>query len=461
MATRNGSPNESTARRVSVLVVDDDKEIRHTLALCLDDIGCDVAAASSPDQALAAAVQGPIDMAFVDLKLGPASGLDLLPLLLAESPDLPVVMLTGFATTGAAVEAVKRGAADFLAKPFTPEQIRNLVNKLAPNRPFSEVPDKWQEQLRRAVPEATLESQSQTMRCVLAKLSRAAETEATVLLQGESGVGKEVLARAIHVASRRRAKPFFVVGAHGVPEEQLASELFGSIRIGPFANGFKGEHKGAVELAAGGSIYLDDVGALPSSIQGKLLRLMREKQFERLGESRPREASARVIAASSRNLEAEVASGRLDADLFHQLNVIAIQVPPLRDRPEDILPLARHFLKLFAHRLHRPIPTLSAEAEAALASYNWPGNLRELRNAMERAMVLWPSQVIEPQALPEPMLVQHARLPQFGGNFTIDEIERRHVQAVLARTTNLDEGARILGIDVSTLWRKRKKYESS
>ena len=155
------------------------------------------------------------------------------------------------------------------------------------------------------------------------------------------------------------------------------------------------------------------------------------------------------------------AAGRLNADLFYQFNVIAVQVPPLRERPEDILPLRRHFLAIFARRFHRPSPALSAAAEVALSSYNWPGNLRELRNAMERAMVLWPSHVIEPQALPGPIYAQHARLPQFGGNFTIDEIEHRHVQAVLARTTNLDEGARILGIDLSTLWRKRKKYESS
>ncbi len=214
-------------------------------------------------------------------------------------------------------------------------------------------------------------------------------------------------------------------------------------------------------MAAGGTLFLDDITELPSSLQAKIARLLDEQRFERLGEARPRHASARIIAASARDIESEVGAGLFDENLFFRLNVVEIHVPPLRERPEDIVPLARHFLSFFASGLRRATPTLAAETERALAAYNWPGNVRELRNAMERAIVLWPTPTIEPQALPEPMRGHCSRLPQFGGNFTLDEIERRHVQAVLARTTNLDEVARILGIDVSTLWRKRKKYEAS
>src|SRR5271166_2207153 len=256
MATRRDSPTESNARPARVLIVDDDKEIRHTLTLCLDDMGCEVAAACSADQVLAASAQGPLDLAFVDLKLGQESGLDLLPLLLAEHPNLQVVALMGFATTDAAVEAVKRGAADFIAKPFTPEQIRQIVTKLASDHDFSAHAVQWPDQLRRAVPEVTLESQSATMLAVIDKLTRAAKSDAPVLLRGEPGVGMEVLARALHAASPHRSKPFVAVSCFGVPEEQLGRELFGAAKVSAaFAQIAAGERKGAVEMAAGGTLF--------------------------------------------------------------------------------------------------------------------------------------------------------------------------------------------------------------
>ena len=402
--TRHDLPNESSTRRLRVLIVDDDKDLLHTLALCLEDIGCDVAAASSAEQALAAAAQAPIELAFVDLRLGRTSGLDLLPELLADNPNLPVVVLTGFATVDTAVEAVKRGAADFIAKPFTPEQIRQIVAKLSSGRDLSAQVEKWPDQLRRAVPEITLESQSATMLAVIDKLTRAAKSDAPVLLRGEAGVGKEVLARALHAASPHRSKPFVAVSCFGAAEEQLGRELFGAAKVAAaFAQIAAGERRGAVEMASGGTLYLDDISELPSSLQAKIARLLDEQRFERLGEARPRHANARIIAATSRDIESEVGAGLFDENLFFRLNVVEIYVPPLRERPEDILPLARHFLSFFARGLRRSTPALSAETEAALTSYNWPGNVRELRNAMERAIVLWPTQTIEPQALPEPM----------------------------------------------------------
>ena len=462
---RHDSPTESPAQRLRVLIVDDDKDIRRTLTVCLEDIGCEVVAAFSAEQALAAAAQNPLDIAFVDLRLGDDSGLDLLPHLLAENPNLPIVVLTGFATIDTAVEAVKRGAADYLPKPCTPEQVRQLVAKFASFQNPSGHTAELVAELQPVIPEIMLETQSPGMHAVVDKLSRAALVDSPIVLRGETGVGKEVLARLLHAMSRRRTKPFVSVSCHGVAEEALALELFGSAqRISsrsPLARDLSPRRAGCIERAAGGILFLDEVAELPPSLQAKLLESLRDGSFERLGESRPRRADVRIVAATRRSLAAEVAAGRFDEDLFFRLNVVEIEVPPLRDRPEDLLPLARHFLRFFAGALGRVAASLSHDAEDALTSYEWPGNVRELRNAMERATALWPARILEPQGLPEPVQLHRARVPQFGGNFTLEQIERRHILALLARTDRLDDVASTLGIDVSTLWRKRKRYEAS
>ncbi len=456
----HGSPNGSSARQVCVLIVDDDKDCRRTLTICLEDIGCEVLSAATAEQALAAAAQHAPDLALVDLKLGLTSGLDLVPELLAVYPNLPVVVLTGCAAIDVAVEAVKRGAADFLAKPYTPKQIRQLVVKLIGDRNESHPAAEFDKQLRRAVPEILLQTRSPKMEAVLEMIDRAAESDAPVLLHGEAGVGKEVLARALHAKHRRHAKPFVTVACQGAAEESLARQLFGWGKL-TFVQNAPREQPGAVELGAGGTLFLDSVGDFPASLQPKLLRLLQEQRFERIGESQPRRADVRVVAAARGDLANAVAAGRFDQDLYFRLNVIEVHVPPLRERSDDVLPLARHFLTFFAKSLGRSTPKLSTDAEEALTSYDWPGNLRELRNAMQRAVTLWPAQIVERLALPERLHSRHALLPEFGGDFTLEEIERRHVLALLARNDKLDEVARTLGIDVSTLWRKRKKYENT
>ena len=305
--------------------------------------------------------------------------------------------------------------------------------------------------------EILLETRSPKVRAALDTIDRAAQSDAPVVLRGETGVGKKMLALTLHARHRRHAKPFVIVACHGIAEESLARELFGSggLAFSTF------DRAGCVEAAAGGTLFLDAVVELPPGLQTRLLRLLHEQRFVRCGESRSRRANVRIVAASRQSLEAEVAAGRFDPDLFFRLNVIEIHVPPLRERIDDVLLLARHFLAFFARSLDREVPTLSADAEAALLDYDWPGNVGELRNAMQRVVALSPDPVIEPAALPEHLHDRHVSVPECGGDFTLEEIERRHVLALLARNDKLDEVARTLGIDVSTLWRKRKKYEAS
>jgi NtrC-family two-component system response regulator AlgB len=277
-----------------------------------------------------------------------------------------------------------------------------------------------------------------------------------VLLRGENGTGKSVIARALHAASPRRDRPFVVVNCPTLSEELLASELFGHAR-GAFTGAVR-DQEGRVEAAEGGTVFLDEIGEISPGLQAKLLRFLQEKRFERVGENRTRTADVRVVAATNRDLDVAVQQGRFREDLLYRLNVVEITVPPLRDRTEDILPMARAFVAFFARAAARPPPELSEATQRMLLAWRWPGNVRELRNAIERAVILSPGQVLEPESFPERMQGAAAEVPVLGGDFTVDEIEREHVLRVLARTPTQDEAARILGLDASTLWRKRKKY---
>jgi NtrC-family two-component system response regulator AlgB len=443
--------------KLKALVVDDEKNIRTTLSLCLEQMGCKVTAAPSAESALAALTQQPYDLAFLDLRLADASGLDLVPKLLAEDPNLFVIVVTAYATIDTAVEAIRRGAKDYIPKPFTPAQIEHVVKQVAERRELTSRIASLEEQLRATVPDVELQTQSPKMHVVFDTALRAAKSEAAIMLRGESGTGKGVLARMIHIHSPRADRPFVVVNCPTLSEELLASELFGHAR-GAFTGAVR-DQAGRVEAAQGGTLFLDEIGEISPALQAKLLRFLQEKQFERLGETRTRTADVRVIAATNRNLERDVQEGRFREDLFYRLNVVEIFLPPLRERPEDILPLARRFLEFFSRAARRSTPELSQAAEQALVSYSWPGNVRELANAIERAMILWPAQVIQPEGLPEPIAAHRHVGSRLGGDFTLEQIEREHITRVVSRTETLEEAAAILGIDSSTLWRKRKKYE--
>jgi NtrC-family two-component system response regulator AlgB len=445
------------APRPRVLVVDDEKNIRAMLSLCLDQIGCLTAEAGTAEAAIEAVRRASYDITFLDLRLGTADGLQVLTALLGEQPDLSVVIITAYATIETAVEAMKRGAADYVPKPFTPSEIRHVVERIMGRRAIEHRLADLEGQLAHAVPDIDLETQSTVMRSVLETLRRAAPTDVAILLRGESGSGKGVLARVVHALSPRRDRPFVVVSCPTLSEELLASELFGHAQ-GAFTGAVR-DQPGKVEAAQGGTLFLDEIGEIPPTLQAKLLRFLQDKEFERLGETRTRRADVRLLTATNRDLERDVREGRFREDLLYRLNVIEVTIPPLRQRIDDLERLAQGFLAFFARAVRRPVPELSAAALQALSAYPWPGNVRELRNAIERAVILWPGGVIEPAAFPDRVAAQAGETPRLGGDFSLEAIEREHILRVMARTATLEDCARILEIDASTLWRKRKKYE--
>jgi NtrC-family two-component system response regulator AlgB len=448
---------DSSAVPLHVVVIDDAPNIRATLSVCLEGMGCAVTAVGTADAAQSALRERAYDLAFLDLRLGSDSGLELLPKLLALRPELAVVVITAYAAFDTAVEAVRRGAFDYLPKPFTPDQIRLRVEQVARRRALTRRVSELEDQLRETAPAVDLDTASPRMRNVLDTLARAAPSAAVVLLRGESGTGKTILARAVHVQSPRADGPFVVVNCPTLSTELLASELFGHAR-GAFTGAVR-DRIGRVEAAHGGTLFLDEIAEIPPDVQAKLLRFLQDRCFERVGENQTRRADVRVVAATNRDLEAEVRAGRFREDLLYRLNVIEVTIPPLRERPEDVIRLANEFLAFFARTARRTPPTLSPAAERALLAYSWPGNVRELRNAMERATILSTGDVLEPEAFAGRITPDGGPAPRIGGPFTLEEIEREHVQRVVASSATLDEAARVLGIEPSTLWRKRKRYE--
>ena len=449
MAARHGS---------EVLIVDDEKNIRATLTMCLEAIGCTVTSASTGEAALAAAERRSFDLAFLDLRLGEQDGMALLPRLLAARPGMAIVVITAYATIDTAVCAIKLGAVDYLPKPFTPVQIRHVVDQITARRAAEARVADLEAQLADELPGIDIATQAPRMRSALELATRAAASDAPILLRGENGTGKSVLARLVHARSKRVGKPYVTVSCPTLSEELLASELFGHA-IGAFTGAVR-DQAGRVEAAEGGTLLLDEIGEISPALQAKLLRFVQDKEFERVGETRTRHADVRVVAATNRDLDADVKAGRFREDLLFRLNVIEIYVPPLRERADDILPMAHRFLAFFARAANRPAPALAPAAEQALLAYPWPGNIRELRNAMERAIILFPERTLGREALPDRIAAQLSSAPRLGGNWTIDQIEREHIERVAGRATTLEDAAKILGIDASTLYRKRKKYES-
>jgi NtrC-family two-component system response regulator AlgB len=377
--------NEKSAGiSLSVLVVDDEMNIRKTLAMSLEAEGHRVVAVSNASDAVTEATRQPFDLAFVDLRLGATLGLDLIPELLAQSPWIRVVIITAHGSIDSAVETMRRGAADYLTKPFTPAQVRLTTERVMRVRALELQVAGLEGALGTPQPDAMLKSGSPAVQRVINLAQQVAATDTTVLLRGESGTGKGVVAHAIHAWSTRRDKPFATIACPTLSAQLLESELFGHAR-GAFTGAVR-DNPGRIASSDGGTLFLDEIGDLPLNLQPKLLRFVQDREYERVGEARTRLADVRVIAATNVDLEEAVRGGRFREDLLYRIKVVQLDLPPLRERPEDVMMLAERFLADL--RRGKPIEGFTDETEAALRAYAWPGNIRELRNVVERALIL-------------------------------------------------------------------------
>ena len=448
------------------LIIDDDKTFRDATCFLIENAEHYAEGVDSGRPALEALKADKWDAILLDVNLGSENGLDLLVEIQKQYPDLPVVMFTAQGSIRTAVEAMRRGALDFLEKPFQREQFLTVLARLQRFRQMSQ----RIEHLEREVVETKAQNiepifdfTAPPMGEVMDVLLRAARTPASILIFGESGTGKSVAARAIHQHSHLAEKPFVTVSCPSLSKELLESELFGHLR-GSFTGAIK-DHWGKVRAAEGGTLFLDEIGDLPMEIQPKLLRLLQEREYERLGENITRQANLRVIAATNRDLKKRVGEGLFREDLYFRLNVIAVEMPPLRQRGEDVLRFAAHYAEFFAQQCSRKLDGFSAEAAGCIRAYAWPGNLRELRNAIERAVILTRNSQLCPEDFPAEMRGVNSAaavspldsLPQVGALVSLDKLEQAHVGKVIERTASLTEAAEVLGIDQATLYRKRKR----
>ncbi|MEA3163433.1 MAG: two-component system, NtrC family, response regulator AlgB [Verrucomicrobiota bacterium] len=435
------------------LVIDDEKNIRRTMAMALESMDHDAVTVSSGVEAFKELKNSAFDVVFLDLKLHQESGLDVLEEILRLSPRASVVIVTAFASIETAVEAMRRGAFDYLPKPCTPDQVRQLLDRIERTKRLENRVEELESQVNAESPTNDLVTNAPAMQAVIDMAFKAANSDATVLILGESGTGKSVLARGMHARSPRRGRAFVTVSCPSLSRELLESELFGHVK-GAFT-GAQADTQGKVATADGGTLLLDEIGDLPLEIQSKLLRLLQEREYDRVGEAKARRANVRVISATNRDLAEAVREGRFREDLYYRLNVITLRLPPLRERPQDLERIAKRHLDFFAQRAGKQFRGFTREALETMKAYHWPGNLRELRNLIERAVILGGGDEIGADAFAE--IVQGQSELRVGGNVTFEELENEHMRRVIANSRTIDEAAEILGIDPATLYRRKKK----
>jgi two-component system, NtrC family, response regulator AlgB len=450
--TNPASPPPPPAVGLRILILDDEASIRSTLRICLEAFGHHVEEAGTASQAIEIAANRVFDLLFLDLRLGTDNGLDYIRHFLEQSPWLKIVVITAYASIDTAVEAMRRGATDYLPKPFTPEQVEMLAGKVAEVRSLEMRVRELQDALGAAAPETLLVSDSRPMCEAIQLAGTFAPSRAALLIQGESGTGKRTLARAIHQWSARKTGPFMQVSSKGLNEVEIAAELFGGALQGRPGGGLS-----RVEACAGGTLYIEDASVLPQRLQLKLLQLANFGTFEREGDYEQIPADVRIIVGATESLQQQVASGLFREDLYYALSSKTIELSPLRDRAPDIKPLAEIFLAFYARRTGKAVSQFTKEAIEYLHEYKWPGNVRELRNVVERAVILTRASTIGLQNLP-PNMLKKASAAELGDLVPLEMIEELHIRGVLGTTRSLESAAKILGIDYATLWRRRRKY---
>src|SRR6266545_4658663 len=439
-----------------VLVVDDEPGLRQSLGLLLSDAGYAVTAESDGRRALERALAEPFDLVLCDVRMPEMDGLAFLRAYRTKGGTALVIVMSAYGGEDAALAAMKEGAYDYLPKPFRPDEVVLTLRKAEERERLRQEVAGLKAQLAAGPSERGLIVHSAAMRQALELVTRVAEHNTTVLITGESGTGKEVIARAIHRASPRAARAFVGINCAAIPESLLESELFGHVR-GAFT-GASGDKAGLFEQADGGTLLLDEIGELPLGLQAKLLRVLQEAEIRRVGDQKTRRVDVRVLAATARDLAAEAGAGRFREDLFYRLNVVAIHLPPLRERREDIAPLARHFVARLAQRFARPL-ALSEGALGWLQGQEWRGNVRELENAIERAVVLSDRDVLEPgdfRVVPG----NKTRAPTTGSlNDVVEAAETQVISdALKAVNGNRREAAKKLGVSLRTLFYKMSRY---
>jgi two-component system, NtrC family, response regulator HydG len=449
----------------TILVVDDEAEACELLQAALEARGYRVTSETSARAAVEAFQAGEFDLVITDLNLGDSSGLDVCRQMTEIQPGVPSIVVTAFGDVNAAVGALRAGAYDFISKPIEIEALLHSVGRAIAHRRLSEEVKRLTAEVKSARGTGELVGQSRPMKAVYDLIQRVCNSDASVIITGESGTGKELVARALHFESDRATGPFKALNCAAVPAQLLESELFGHVK-GAFTDA-KVARRGLFQDATGGTVFLDEVGEMPLDMQAKLLRVLQERKVRPVGANGEESFDARVISATNRDLEAEVEEGRFREDLFYRLNVVQIHMPPLRARGNDILLLAQHFVERVAGRSGKPVKGISSDAAKKLLAYDWPGNVRQLENWMERAVALTSYDQITVGDLPDK--VQHFRPAESGGDdldaehmLTMQEVENRHIERVLRATGgNKAQAARILGMDRRTLYRKLDREAAS
>ncbi|NOY76645.1 MAG: sigma-54-dependent Fis family transcriptional regulator [Calditrichaeota bacterium] len=438
-----------------MLVVDDEAHIRSSLQKVLEREDYVVSTAATAEEALQLLENEIFHVVLTDQKLPGMNGLKLLHIIKERFPATEVILITGYGTVETAVEAMREGAYDFISKPFKRIMIVKVVAKALEKQLLSEENRFLRSQLLEPIQPDQIISESPAMKAIMKMVKRVAPLISTVLITGESGTGKEVIARAIHRLSPRRDKQFVAINCGAIPENLLESELFGHVR-GSFTGAVR-DKEGFFKVASGGTLFLDEIGNIPVNLQVKLLRAIEEKSIIPVGGTRPIQVDIRIIAATNMNLEKEVEAGRFREDLFYRLNVVGIELPPLRNRQEDILPLARFFIQRNNQILGKSVTGLSPDAEDVLLHYHWKGNIRELENVIERGMILCDGPLIKREDLPanmcsavDPELTYDGELKE-----AVQRFERRFILRVLMKTKHDKRlAAQKLGLSLSSLYRK-------